>query len=423
MLNPNRKVALVLVPLLCLLTACNARQHGPNLSQPIDTLLPADWKHTGAWYDVDMDDDGTNEYLLFITYDGIAISGSSQAQIGPIGALMLDTAPRPPAPTVETVSDTVTVTVAADDQTLTPDEVRLYRVLPGYWPGQGQGFIAGPGEEGNIIVTPVTSIVSDPAGRVPNATLKEIAIFAGDTRMTVIWLRSPELGYGVTQVYGPGGLLRLADEPEFANIVEPITTLWADTPLNDRNMLCLRSRYDRVIRLAEPPALPFSNFDAVSYIESPEGIKFCHGAPRHPYYPEGVVLAYMENPQAQEHLLFPDLSLDSKTTVANTVQALWSGDTPPRVDALLGYQWWPPVLVEGQAYIETAVCTTVESLTGPQSLLFRLLHGVEAGADGHMGGDRLFIQNVSPLPAPTGAVAADCRTVIGGQDAGQREAP
>ncbi|MEZ4656891.1 MAG: hypothetical protein R2911_04915 [Caldilineaceae bacterium] len=40
-----------------------------------------------------MDNDGTNEYLLFVTYDNIAISGSSQAQIGPIGALMLDTIP------------------------------------------------------------------------------------------------------------------------------------------------------------------------------------------------------------------------------------------------------------------------------------------------------------------------------------------
>ncbi|MEZ4656889.1 MAG: hypothetical protein R2911_04905 [Caldilineaceae bacterium] len=163
------------------------------------------------------------------------------------------------------------------------------------------------------------------------------------------------MGYGVTQVYGPGGLLRAAEDPEFTNLTEPISTLWADTPLNDRNMLCLRSRYDRVVKLAEPPAPPFANFDTISYVESPEGIKFCHGAPRHPYYPEGVVLAYLQNPQGEEGLLFPDLSPDNKALIASTVQNLWSGETPPRVDALLGYQWWPPTPVEGQNYIETAV--------------------------------------------------------------------
>ena len=419
----NIKLFCALLSAFWLLAACNAGQRGPNLAQPIDDLLPSDWKHTGAWYDINVDDDEAEEYLLFVTYDGIAITGSSQAQIGPIGALILDIVPASQEPTPQDVTATITATISVNDQTLSANEVQLHRILPGYWPGQGQGFVAGPGEESSISAVQLTSEVNDPRGFWQNTTLKEVAIFAGETRMTIIWQRGPELGYGVTQVYGPGGLLRSADAPAFANLVEPIATLWADTPLNDRNMLCLRSRYERVLNLAEPPALPFSNIDAISYVESPEGIKFCHGAPLHPYYPEGVVLAYLQNPQGEERLLFPNLDPDSKSAIADTIQKLWNGDTPPRVDALLGYQWWQPAPAEGEDYIETAVCTTVQTSNGTQSLLFRLRHGVEVGTGAHLNSDRLFIANASLLPAPVGAVATDCRTVIGDADSGEREAP
>lgn len=403
--------------MMWLLAACNVPAEGPNLAQPITELLPSEWRRVGGWHNINLDADPEPEYLLFHTYNGVAVPGSNQAQVGPIGALILDTI-QPLEATSAEASTPITATVTAESRIITADELIYHRVLPGYWAGQGQGFIAAPGEEATISVHQLESTV-DGAGE--SNPLKEVLILAGGSRMTVIWHRGANLGYGVTQLQGSGGIFHSIEGASTTNIVEPVVTVWADTPLNDRNLLCLRSRYDRMIMLSNNVEAPFANNDAISYVETPLGITFCHGAPSHPFYPEGVVLAYLQNPQAQQHLLFPTLDEEKKSEIANLVQNLRSGDAAPRVDALLGYKWWPQTPIEGDT-IETTVCATIQGPNGPQSLLFILIYAIEMEENIAMDSDRLYIQDVNPILAPAGA-AADCRTIIGSSTSEQRATP
>ena len=78
-----------------------------------------------------------------------------------------------------------------------------YRLLPSYWAytfggGMGQGFVAPPGQGASVVPVVVTA----DGGNGPPV---ELVLRGGTTHLTFVWWKNQAEGYGVTQLYAPGG--------------------------------------------------------------------------------------------------------------------------------------------------------------------------------------------------------------------------
>jgi len=267
---------------------------------------------TTAWTQINIDNDLTPEYLLYFAYDN-----------GQVGAIIYDqqagaTASNSPTP------------IPAPNQPA--GQYVSYQVEPSFWTRSDApdtvGFIAPPN-------TPVSALRieqvqrfgagdssqagtanPDPGENVP--ATNELILYGGPTVITVLWWRNAFNGYGVAQMQASGGLLPQARAA--GDVLRPLEQVVGETPLSGllaRSVLCSETRFTRT-NTGEPADIVQPVYQsAVRYVESSGGIVFCDGAPASPYYPEGVVLAYLRPAPA-----------GATEAVAPSPALLWSGLDP-----------------------------------------------------------------------------------------------
>ncbi len=293
----------------------------PPLNVDLRTLIPQEWAPIGQLQPVNLDADPQVEYLLFYHYDpGRRPDGS--AVPGPIGATIYD--PVPPE-----ILQNTELGPGAPAGGLQP-----YALLPSYWWGMGQGFLAPPTQTDAPVYYQVTRTNSEEltssyidelrkhlgSDTVPTAeqlpSHDELVVLGGQgtvgrwTHISVFWWHNYHVGYLGTQITAPGGLHILAwdGEPQ----ISPIRRVQAFYPQNDRSALCKVSEFTRVLiesnsQTAPTPGKPALSpwRPAVHYVESPRMLRFCYGIPPTPFYPEGVVLAFLLEPDAHTDLVAP----------------------------------------------------------------------------------------------------------------------
>lgn len=381
--------------LAALLSGClRASARSSQVTLDLAPFLPPEWTPLGDLQPIDIDQDDTLEYLMLYTYD-------QSSEAGPVGALILD-------PQAETI-----VTESGDRALSRPASFpNPYALLPSYWQGAGQGFIADP-NQADAITTHQVVYVSVMEGGQP-AKPDTLILRGGNTYLTFVWWKNVVDGYGVTQLYASGGFEGV-NWDTWAKAPQPLYSITASAPLHDRNLFCRKTRYD----LTEPGIInPLAYRQAIEYSATDLGLYFCFGIPAHPFYPEGVVLAYLTDPSRRQELVVDTLRNNPNA------QAEWAQGFNPnnvvRVDDVLGYPDIPVVrsgLTEPPTSLNTTVCAEVivtRSGDTPQSekrwLLFTLQHQPP-----HLDPptpDRLLIVNVEPILASTAEDGVNCRKIL-----------
>jgi hypothetical protein len=268
-------------------------ERGPRLEVEFDQVLPDGWEAIGNWRSVNLDGDEAEENLLFFRFDS-----------GQIGALIYDAQLAPAQP---------------------------YRLLPRYFDDRGalgQGVIAPPG------IDPDAITLYQMDGQTPS---RELVIRGSGTHLTFVWWEGEAKGYGVTQLYAPGGFSGL-DWDEWERTPAPIQSLVGYYPLDDYRA---RSRICRTIEYTRRSDLSYIAFAALS-----QGLQFCDGAiPDHPFSPEGVVLAYLLWPRPADTGL--SALLTSSTTLPQ-VDAESAMERLPfeRIDDIAAYAAVPLSLLQ-----------------------------------------------------------------------------
>lgn len=370
-----------------LLSGCFGRGEEATVDLNFTQMIPSDWTPVGDFQEINIDGDPLQEYLLFYTYDN-----------GQAGAVIYD-------PQLEGESLGLSPAPAGENP---PSSLLVpYRILPSYWsnsgqgmstapdggvgPGSspprllmGQGFIAPPGTAAEIGVSvkqrPANQAqpseqaqaapVAEPtvtASATPSsaATADELLLQSGANYMTFVWWRSSQAGYGVAQLFAPGGLtdIQVANGAAGEGTVEAAVGLY---PYNDRSLLCRRVDFTRTLAATTPagayrPDIEFKPTD--------QGIVFCGTAPTYPFYPEGVVLAYLKDPSGhaslategfdkQMQVLAPDFS----TSIVDDLQTVAS------LPVLETYR------IDGSRPVITTVCADLIRGAEIRRLLFTLQH-------------------------------------------------
>jgi hypothetical protein len=399
--------ALSVTILLLATTGCGIFQSssGAPLELNYAGTLPASWNPLGTWHPVNVDDDDDVEYLLLFTYDQGQVGGAIyDSQISPdlLGVVDIPATPVP--------SPTITL-VPVPLQPLA--YYRPYRLMPSSWSysyggNVGHGFLAAPGDSGNVqILAPprpdgnatATAEISEStvaqsdeneteAGQenaesssqqneqsMPNPEL-EMMILGGDTHLTFVWWRDQLRGYGVTQLTAQAGF---SDEnwQDWPSNPIPIQEIDGLDPLTDyraRSQLCRITHYTRD-KLSLPPDPSMAGLPSISFSEENQGLTFCNDVPAYPFYPEGVVMAYLtladgaatdaELQTAAGHLLTE--GVDADTIQRDTSQILLQDEM---VDDIAAYETVPaqPAIVTDDEYLPTTtVCVEAAERDDPQS--------------------------------------------------------
>lgn len=388
-------LALIALALL-LLSGCARLGAQPGaVTLDVTAFLPPEWQAIGPLQSVDIDDDSAIEYLYLYTYD--------QAGGGPVGALIFD-------PQAESI-----VTQSGERVAGRPASFpNPYAILPSYWEGAGQGFIAAPGQS-DAVTTYQVAYASAAVGA--EAPKPDTLILRGDNMyLTFVWWRNVDEGYGVSQLFAPGGFEGV-DWTAWQRDPQPILSLVGSTPQYNRSLFCRKTRYD-LAEAAVPD--PDAYRQGVHYVATDLGLDFCYGAPAHPFYPEGVVLAYLLEPEQRNSLLTPELQADPER--AAELEQISSLDRLVRVNEVVAYATVPVPNIDGTAAEPlTTVCAqtavSTEQASSPEAdqlatrwLLFTLYHQpplLEPATP-----DRLAIANVNVIPAPAPGVALKCEQII-----------
>jgi hypothetical protein len=373
---------------MTLLSGCLSLGGTERVALNLTDFLPAEWQPVGELRTVDIDSDATTEYLLFYTYD--QVNGS-----GPTGALILD-------PQTETVVD-AQGQLARDRPTIFPNP---YALLPSYWQGAGQGFIAAPGQQEAVSVYQVAYQTTGLLGQV--AKPDTLIVRGGNTYLTFAWWQNVIDGYGVTQLYAPGGFEGL-DWEVWARSPTPITSIIGSTPLNNRSLFCRKTRYDRAAP-TPPPANIYR--PSLVFVPTDLGLFFCAGSPAHPFYPEGVVLAYLRHAERRTALL-------AEPTAQSTIDGSLNLSALLLVDEAVGYRTVADTLTAATArgdQVKTSVCANLLYQEGNQAVVTRqiflfVLEHHPPRLDPPTPA-RLLIATVNPLPAPSGQIAVQCHDFI-----------
>lgn len=321
--SPPPAWAVCLLAAVVLLSACQPVEPEVDLSVDWKDILPEEWQAVSAWESINIDADAETEYFLFYRYDP-STTADGESIGGPIGAVIYDqqtpigmpedsdSSARPPAPWLQP-----------------------YALLPNYWQGAGYGFVAPPRQSGRpkwivvkreedsetenryfeVLAEQMPTLSGDPPNDLPPHD--ELIIFGGNspiggpTYISVFWWSSLSEGYGSTQISAPGGLH--VEEWDGAAERSPIRTLRARYPQYDRSLLCKESRFYR--RLDPDFTSDGAYRAAVYYQEGARKLVFCYGIPQAPFYPEGVVLSYLLQPDRNSQLL----TEEARQTVPDTL--------------------------------------------------------------------------------------------------------
>jgi len=283
--------ALVLVSLL--LSGCDwFRRDGSTLDIDFSVYLPAEWTPIENWKDVNIDNDDTMEHLLFYRYES-----------GQVGGVIYDP---------QTNTDFAPMAEAAPIFAL-PNQPSImmipYRLLPSYWNGAGQGFLAAPDQIPTFIQVQRssnevdTTELDDQGNSKENERTDELIIFGGDQYLSVFWWRGPDLGYGVTHLAAPGGL-KITDWAGKDNASAILTVDGYFPEENNRNLICRKVSYERSMA-ADAGSRQSGYRFALDYVPHPQGLTFCPSDsfaentpyPAHTFYPEATALAYLLHTQ------------------------------------------------------------------------------------------------------------------------------
>ncbi len=323
----TRKHVLPVLPLLLavlLLAGCRNSEQSSEGPQVLSTF-PQGWtpialdtsglfnRNTSYWASINIDDDPATEYLLYFTYDNNQVGAIIyDQQTGSSGVVNATPVPAPNQPASVYIP---------------------YQVEPSYWRRTDApdtvGYIAPPGTDAESLrlvqVERYPASRSDMAGTAnpdpPSDAppTNEAIIYGGNSVITVLWWRNAFNGYGITQMEAPSGLTP-APPPE-GDIQRPLQTVDGLTPLTGllaRSVMCRKTHYTRVDATNPRDVIDPIYQSPVRYAESDRGIVFCMAVPAYPYYPEGVVLAYLNPPP-------PGEPARGQAPVDLSQQYLWSG--------------------------------------------------------------------------------------------------
>lgn len=391
------RTLLTLFLLLAIFAAsgCLRRRQIVTTALPLSESLPQEWTPLKDVQEVNIDGDSLNEYLLLFVYDN-----------GPIGAVIYD-------PQVDDLP-------GSPDNSGNPNQpstaMEPYAILPSYRPGAGQGFIAEPGQQENIGIFLVNSRPTAATGQTSEANM--LILRGGATHLTFAWWLNKADGYGVHQIYAPGGFEGI-DWDAWSQSPGPITSLTGVYPLHNRSLFCRRQRFDLVNQAdAADPVAPVH----IAYVATDLGVQFCGAIPPHPFYPEAVVLAYLL--AAPNDLLHGRLQ---GATAQARLQQILQRDRLLYVNDLSAYTTMPLSGSTGSGPTYTTVCADLiqQSLPTDQPasvngappiehlwLLFELEHQPP-----HLSPptqDQLLITNVNALPAPEGVLTVNCTDMLSG---------
>lgn len=300
------QILLVVTPLLQTCRMPSMRGE-PTLELPINEIIPDDWRPLGSPQNISIDGDLDQERLLFFNYDN-APGTLGSAGRGPVGAIIYDILYDSSFVTGDQSSELYPVPNQPSSYYIP------YRILPNYWePAIGRTtltsadthqaiaqYIAPPGTELAAIQVDIAIRESEEqsadASAEPNVS--ELIIRGGTSQITVVWWKNEFDGYGTVQLHGPYGFMA---EERSLDGTGPIESVVGSFPENDRSRFCRRIQYIREPspqddgRADSPPAIHYRAID--------RGLFFCDAAPAHPFYPEGVVLAYLRDPATHGELL------------------------------------------------------------------------------------------------------------------------
>ena len=394
---------------------------------PLADSLPTAWTALRDVEAVNIDSDPLTEYLLFFTYNNTTTPG-------PVGAVIYDS------------QANYTPDLAGNSSDQPSSALVPYALLPSYRSGAGQGFVAEPAQREAVTFFPInfrtrtTAATDSETGEIAQADA--LVIRGGNNYLTFVWWQNPDVGYGITQLYAPGGFESAPQQPfnwaGWEDAPQPLKELIAVQPLHDRNLLCRRIRHQLVAPSAAELAQADQPINAITYLAQDLGLQFCDGVPAAPFYPEGVVLAYLLTGRS-------DL-LDLAGPNAQTPEAfaqLIDREALVRVEDLAAYRTLTPnPTLGGEGRITTACAEIMmrianggESLVSRETitdalpasagtstdasppverrwLLFTLRH--QPPQLNPPTADQLLIINVNPLPAPQDGVALNCHQQLGG---------
>jgi len=403
-LGARRWVTGFVLCLALLSASCAALQRSESAALPLTEVLPAAWSPLRDVEEVNIDGDAAPEYLLFFTYDTTTaaalprtlFSMGSAASSGPIGAVIYD------GQVVTGTTPTVQVSPDRPTTAFVP-----YAILPSYRDGAGLGYVAEPTQSEAIEAYAVSyRTAGQTTGVATAATPDTVILLGGETYLTFAWWQNRAAGYGVTQLYGPGGFEQTLYQPfdwaSWRRDPQPIREIIAVHPLHDRNRICRRFRYgvDEAALVAGRPGVG----SPLHFQKDDLGLHFCAGTPGHPFYPEGVVLAYLLEGNAE---LLDSATLTPTVTLGENklpwIRQLIQDDGVLRIDDLVSYttltanrvqQPTAPPDTIGVCALLTLQPTTADAAGIPlqQGLLFQLRH--EPAGFQPPTPDQLFIQSV-----------------------------
>lgn len=236
-----------------LLGGCNVGgllRSGPDVPLELDynRLLPEGWSPITQWYELNVDDDSDTEYLLLFTYD-----------MGQVGAVIYDQQVSTDLAAPLEAEPSGGARVGAPLQAF--GYYRPYLLLPSNWDftyggAVSHGFVAHPRDVNAIVVSQVVrrgNVLAEAFGLGPAADEEfthpaaEAVIQGGATHLTFVWWKNRREGYGVTQLYAPGGF-RGINWPIWRENPTPINEISGLFPLVDyraRSLLCLETEYTR----------------------------------------------------------------------------------------------------------------------------------------------------------------------------------
>jgi hypothetical protein len=419
---------------LLLVGGCrNTGQPSPADGPQILSMLPGGWtpitvgaetffnRSATIWTPINIDDDAATEYLLYFSYDNGQVGAIIyDQQTGSSGVVNTTPVPAPIQPTGAFVS---------------------YQVEPSYWTrGDAPdtvGFIAPPFTDAQTLrLVPVQRFPPGDANGAGTANpnppadaplTNEAIIYGGSTVVTVLWWRNAFNGYGITQMAATGGMQ--AEPPVTGDVTRPLQAVTGQTPetgLLARSVLCRAKAYVRTNANEPADVIAPIYQSAVRYVESDLGLRFCFDPPAYPYYPEGVVLAFLRPPATAEpargaapapvaqQYLWADLNDAQRATISALVtlpgadgaggvlvrelRAPASVALPPNVRTAAG----PP--------ITTSVCTEIVSVDGTQfrRLLFNLLYEQVQQSGTTIVPERFVITGVTDITA----AVVNCARVV-----------
>ncbi len=120
----------------------------------------------------------------------------------------------------------------------------------------------------------------------------------GTTHLSIFWWQDSTLGYGVSHLYAPGGLV-----PTWSGVTNESVIAQVDGyyPEADRSFLCRQVTFTRSTERSDEVSIGRVSYrPTIGYVPEPRGLAFCQtdltniqAYPDSTFYPEATVLAYL----------------------------------------------------------------------------------------------------------------------------------